>query len=92
MTDSMSVLRSSCGSDLSASPLRSRTNSTTRTRPTTQMPPPTPNAKLMPWMLAWTGSAPAASCAFVTAVDTDTSTAVPIEPATWRNVLLTDVP
>ena len=51
----------------------------------------TRNAMLVPWMLACSWSM-VASDELVTAVDTDTMTAVPSEPATWRNVLLTEVP
>ncbi len=54
------------------------------------MKPATTKAMFVPWIPACTGSMPVEE--LVTAVETLTIMAVPSEPATWRNVLLTEVP
>ena len=91
MMGSRTPRRSPVGSALAASPGRLRTSRTAMAKPTTHRPVATANAMLTPWMPACTASIDP-EAALDAAVDTDTSTAVPSDPATWRSVLLTEVP
>ena len=91
MMASSTFLRTLWGSASMASLGRSFTSATTMTNPMRHSTPDTANATSMPSMFACTGPKDSAF-AFVTMVVTDTMTAVPSDPATWRNVLFTDVP
>ena len=91
MMDSSTVRRALSGSAPAASPGLSFTKSSTSTKTAAHIAAATPKAALIPVMPA---SAALMDPTLVedTAEDTDTSTAVPSEPATMRRVLLTEVP
>ena len=85
-------MRERCALSSSAaasSPGLLRTSATVSTKPSTHRAVATANA-------AWMPNTPAASVEpetmLVATVDADTMTAVPSEPATWRNVFCTEVP
>ena len=91
MMDSSTVRRALSLSSSAVSPGLFFTSATTMTKPMRHSTPARANATSMPKMLACVGVITRA-LAFVAMVDAETMMAVPSEPATWRNVLFTEVP
>ena len=87
-------MRERCALSSSAaasSPGLLRTSATVSTKPSTHRAVATANAAWMPNTPAVTASVEPETM-LVATVDADTMTAVPSEPATWRNVFCTEVP